>query len=82
MSRDQLALEICRSSAAELFRTVNTKIVKSLGDLDLGFEVEVGIGKLLALSQCALCVDKVSCVLVCCSTVHQTRCTRVRIRWR
>lgn len=30
---------------------VNTKLVQSLSDLDLGLGVEVGIGKLLALTQ-------------------------------
>ena len=41
--------------AAEIKRTVNTKFIKRLSDLDLGVEVKVGIGKLLAFTECALC---------------------------
>lgn len=43
-----------RTCAAEQGRTVYTKVVECLGDLDLGLKVEVGVGKLLAFSQCAL----------------------------
>lgn len=42
--------------AAEMEHTVNTKFIKRLSDLDLGFEVKVGIGKLLALTKRALCM--------------------------
>ena len=41
--------------AAELKRTVNTKLIKRLSDLDFGLEVEVSVGELLALTECALC---------------------------
>jgi hypothetical protein len=36
--------------AAERNRTVNTEFIEGLGDLDLGFKVEVGVGELLALT--------------------------------
>jgi hypothetical protein len=35
-------------------RTVNTKLIKRLSDLDFGFEVKVGIGELLSLTECGL----------------------------
>lgn len=55
MSGRQLALQCCTwQCAAELKHTVNTKVVKRPSDLDLGLEVEVGVGELLALSECAL----------------------------
>lgn len=34
--------------------TVNAELIKRLSDLDLGFEVKVGIGKLLSLTECGL----------------------------
>jgi hypothetical protein len=40
--------------AAEIKHTVNTKFIKRLSDLDLGVKVEVGIGELLAFTECAL----------------------------
>jgi hypothetical protein len=43
--------------AAERNRTVNTEFIEGLGDLDLGFKVEVGVGELLALTECAFCVN-------------------------
>lgn len=54
------ASESFAPSAAEGSRTVNTKVVKSFGNLDLGLEIEVGVGELLALSQCALCTGKLA----------------------
>lgn len=41
--------------AAEQNRTVNTKVIECLGDLDLGLKIEVGVGKLLAFTQSAFC---------------------------
>ena len=46
--------------------TVNTKLVKRLSNLDLGVEVEVGIGKLLAFTECALCRVSISALLYLC----------------
>lgn len=50
MSGDWLATGFCRPSAAEQVPTVHAKVVERFGNLDLGLEVKVGIGKLLALS--------------------------------
>jgi hypothetical protein len=38
--------------------TVYTKLIKRLSDLDLGLEVKVGVGKLLAFTECALCAGR------------------------
>jgi hypothetical protein len=46
-----------RIGAAEKNRTVNTEFIESLGDLDLGVKVEVGVGELLAFTECAFCVN-------------------------
>jgi hypothetical protein len=43
------------TSAAEKTHTVNTEFIESLGDLDLGIKVKVGVGELLALTECAFC---------------------------
>jgi hypothetical protein len=37
-------------SAAEENRTIYAKVVERAGNLDLGLEIEVGIGELLALT--------------------------------
>ena len=52
--------------AAEIKRTVNTKFIKRLSDLDLGLEVEVGVGELLAFTECALCRSTVSAIRYFC----------------
>jgi hypothetical protein len=50
---DGLAVEtgLLRGTRRGELDAVNTKLVESLGDLDLGLGVKVGIGKLLALTQ-------------------------------
>jgi hypothetical protein len=55
MSEDLSAVDSHGDCAAEIKRTVNTKLIKRLSDLDLGLEVEVSVGELLALTECALC---------------------------
>jgi hypothetical protein len=45
---------LLRSGRRGELDAIDTKIVKRLGDLDLGLSVEEGIGKLLALSECRL----------------------------
>lgn len=58
MSGEELELQThVRRCAAEIKRTIDTKLVKRPGDLDLGLEVKIGIGKLLAFTKCALCKD-------------------------
>jgi hypothetical protein len=47
----------CRQSAAGQSRTVYAKVVERSRDLDLGLEIEIGIGKLFAFAQCALCMQ-------------------------
>lgn len=43
--------------------TINTELIKRFSDLDLGFEVEVGIGELLAFTEGALCTVFVSAIV-------------------
>jgi hypothetical protein len=50
MSAERSVYGSCRPSAAEQSRTVYTKLVESLSDLDLGFEIEIGVRKLLAFT--------------------------------
>jgi hypothetical protein len=50
MSAKRSVYKGSRPSAAEQSRTVYTELVESLSDLDLGFEIEVGVCKLLALT--------------------------------
>jgi len=44
---------LTRARAGKL-NAVNSELVKGFGDSDLGLGVEVGVGELLALSQCRL----------------------------
>jgi hypothetical protein len=48
MSAIPVSTDTPRRGAAELSLTVHTKLVERLSDLDLGFEVEIRIGELLA----------------------------------
>lgn len=50
--------------AAEIKRTVNTKLIERLSDLDLGLEVEVSVGELLALTECAFCTKLANSSLI------------------
>lgn len=48
MSAIPVSTDTPRRGAAELSLTIHTKLVERLSDLNLGFEVEVRIGELLA----------------------------------
>lgn len=56
MSGRWSALQNCTwRCAAEMKHTINTEVIKRPRNLDFSLEVEVGISKLLALAECALC---------------------------
>ncbi len=52
--------------AAAMKLTINTKLIKRLRNLDLGLEVKVGIGELLALTKSALCKTSLALIFRLC----------------
>jgi hypothetical protein len=55
MSEHAVSLGIMQEGTVGPGRTVHAEVVEGSRDLDLGFDIEVGIGELLALAEGALC---------------------------